>query len=109
MAKHSHIKPDFNAFFYNYLLWYYQVMTTQSKTIQDSITSKLNDAFSPEHLEVVNESFMHNVPEGSESHFKVTIVCDDFKDKMLIARHRLVNKVLSDELQKEREEGSRRG
>jgi len=80
-------------------------MTTQSKIIQDSITSKLNDAFSPEHLEVVNESFMHNVPEGSESHFKVVIVSDDFKDKMLVARHRLVNKVLQDELDKNRDEG----
>ena len=69
-------------------------------TIQETITAKLNNAFSPEHLEVINESFMHNVPEGSESHFKIVIVCDDFKDKMLIARHRLVNKVLHDELNK---------
>jgi BolA protein len=69
-------------------------------TIQKTITTKLNKAFSPEHLEVINESFMHNVPEGSESHFKIIIVCDDFKDKMLIARHRLVNKVLQDELNK---------
>ncbi len=72
---------------------------------QETITSKLNIAFSPEHLEVINESFMHNVPEGSESHFKIIIVCDDFKGKMLIARHRLVNKVLSDELSKEQSEG----
>ena len=74
-------------------------------TIQETITTKLNNAFSPEHLEVINESFMHNVPEGSESHFKIIIVCDDFKDKMLIARHRLVNKVLQDELNKEQSEG----
>ena len=74
-------------------------------TIQETITTKLNKAFSPEHLEVINESFMHNVPEGSESHFKIIIVCDDFKDKMLIARHRLVNKVLQDELNKEQSEG----
>ena len=74
-------------------------------TIQETITTKLNKAFSPEHLEVINESFIHNVPEGSESHFKVIIVCDDFKDKMLIARHRLVNKVLQDELNKEQSEG----
>ncbi len=72
---------------------------------QDIITKKLNDAFSPEHLEVVNESYMHSVPEGSESHFKVVIVCDDFKDKMLVARHRLVNKVLEDELKKDRSDG----
>ena len=74
-------------------------------TIQETITTKLNNAFSPEHLEVINESFMHNVPEGSESHFKIIIVCDVFKDKTLIARHRLVNKVLQDELNKEQSEG----
>ena len=49
---------------------------------QDIITQKLQ-ALSPEHLEVINESHMHNVPEGSESHFKVVIVSDAFKDKML--------------------------
>ena len=66
--------------------------------MQQTITSKLEKALSPEHLEVINESYMHNVPEGSESHFKVVIVSDDFKDKMLLARHRLVNKVLEEEL-----------
>ena len=66
--------------------------------MQENISYKLQQAFSPEHLEVINESHMHNVPEGSESHFKVLIVTDDFKDKMLIARHRLVNDVLKDEL-----------
>jgi len=66
--------------------------------MQQTITSKLEKALSTEHLEVINESHMHNVPEGSESHFKVIIVSDDFKDKMLLARHRLVNKVLEEEL-----------
>jgi len=74
-------------------------------TIQENITQKLTDAFTPEHLEVINESHMHNVPEGSESHFKVLIVCDDFQDKMLIARHRMVNKVLDMELKKDRSDG----
>ena len=67
-------------------------------SMQQTITSKLEDALSPEHLEVINESHMHNVPEGSESHFKVVIVSDAFKDKMLVARHRMVNKALEDEL-----------
>ena len=65
---------------------------------QQTITQKLQDAFLPEHLEVIDESHMHNVPEGSESHFKVFIVTDEFKEKMLLARHRLVNKVLEEEL-----------
>jgi len=66
--------------------------------MQQTIISKLEKALSPEHLEVINESHMHNVPEGSESHFKVVIVSDEFKDKMLVARHRMVNKVLEEEL-----------
>jgi len=64
---------------------------------QETIIKKLNQAFSPEHLEVINESHMHSGPD-TESHFKVVIVCDDFEGKMLVARHRLVNKVLEDEL-----------
>ena len=64
---------------------------------QETIIKKLNQAFSPEHLEVINESHMHSGPD-TESHFKVVIVCDDFEGKMLVARHRLVNKVLKDEL-----------
>ena len=66
--------------------------------MQQTIVSKLEKALSPEHLEVIDESHMHNVPEGSESHFKVVIVSNDFKDKMLLARHRMVNKALEDEL-----------
>jgi BolA protein len=67
-------------------------------SMQRTIISKLEQALSPEHLEVINESHMHNVPEGSESHFKVVIVSDAFRDKMLVARHRMVNKALEDEL-----------
>jgi len=65
---------------------------------QETITQKLTQAFSPEHLEVINESHMHNVPEGSESHFKVVLVSDAFKGKLPVARHRMVNKILEDEL-----------
>ncbi|MCI2283251.1 transcriptional regulator BolA [Colwellia sp. MSW7] len=62
------------------------------------IEEKLNSAFSPFHLDVINESNNHNVPPGSESHFKVTIVSDKFEGERLIKRHRAVNSVLSQEL-----------
>jgi BolA family transcriptional regulator, general stress-responsive regulator len=62
--------------------------------IEDNLASEF-DAF---YLQVENESHMHNVPPGSESHFKVTIVSDSFRDQMLIKRHRRVNQVLQDEL-----------
>ncbi len=67
--------------------------------MQQTIESRLNSSFRIEHLAIENESHMHNVAPGSESHFKVTIVSEDFRELMLIKRHRLVNKVLEQELQ----------
>lgn len=66
--------------------------------IQNNIEKKLLNHFNPEHLEVINESFKHNVPEGSESHFKVVIVTPAFDGERLIKRHRTVNSVLKEEL-----------
>ncbi len=66
--------------------------------VQLAIEEKITDSLSPIHLEVVNESNNHNVPPGSESHFKVTVVSDEFTGKMLIARHRVINQILADEL-----------
>lgn len=66
--------------------------------VQTSIEQKLLDHFKPEHLEVVNESSMHNVPTGSETHFKVTLVTGAFSGERLINRHRAVNKILREEL-----------
>lgn len=66
--------------------------------IQAQIESTLQATFVPDFLQVDNESHMHNVPQGSESHFKVTIVSEQFADKKLVARHRLVNQALRDEL-----------
>ena len=66
--------------------------------IQNAIESKITDSIQPEHLEVVNESHQHNVAPGSESHFKLTIVSAEFEGKILVARHRLINKLLQEEL-----------
>lgn len=67
-------------------------------TMQSTITNKIQDSMQPLHLEVENESYMHNVPEGSESHFKILVVSEQFDGQMLIKRHRLINQILSDEL-----------
>ncbi|OQR93319.1 BolA-like protein [Achlya hypogyna] len=66
--------------------------------IFSAIQTKLASAFVPTHLEVLNESYMHNVPKGSETHFKVIVVSDLFEGKPLIQRHRMVNAVLEEEL-----------
>ncbi len=65
--------------------------------MQTTIEQKLNDSLSPEILEVTNESHMHSGP-ATESHFKVVAVSNAFEGKMLIARHRMVNAALKDEL-----------
>lgn len=46
--------------------------------IREQIEAKLRAAFDPMYLEVVDESYRHNVPAGSESHFKVVLVSDRF-------------------------------
>jgi BolA protein len=63
----------------------------------DSIKQQLIENFFPVHIEVTNESHSHNVPEGSESHFKVTLVSEHFAGKPLIKRHREVNVALKSE------------
>ena len=57
-------------------------------SIQTTIETKLAGEFEIDHLSVENESHMHNVAPGSESHFKVTIVSPSFDELMLIKRHR---------------------
>ncbi|WP_423908198.1 BolA family protein [Candidatus Spongiihabitans sp.] len=66
-------------------------------TVKSVIQAKMR-RFAPTHLEVVNESFMHSVPEGTESHFNITLVSEQFAGKTLVARHRMVNQVLAEEL-----------
>ena len=67
-------------------------------TRQQNIERKLQAAFSPLHLEVIDESHMHSVPEGAQSHFKVVVVSDAFDGEKLIARHRRINEILNEEL-----------
>ncbi|KAK2725630.1 bolA-like protein DDB_G0274169 [Artemia franciscana] len=69
-----------------------------STPVADAINRKLEAYFQPIHVEVLNESYMHNVPKGSETHFKVLVVSQKFEKLPLIQCHRLVNEVLSEEL-----------
>jgi len=66
--------------------------------IQSTIEKKLAENIECKHLEVVNESSSHNVPPGSESHFKVIVVSSDFDEMKLITRHRKISALLADEL-----------
>ena len=67
-------------------------------SVAERIERKLAEALQPAHLEVINESGNHNVPPGSESHFKVVLVAEAFAGQRLLNRHRQVNGLLAEEL-----------
>src|SRR4051812_43665805 len=68
-------------------------------SLLDRIEGKLKDALAPSHLEVINESHMHSVPKGSETHFKVVVVSSRFDGLSAVKRHQLVYGTLADEMQ----------
>ena len=51
------------------------------------------------HCEVLDESSGHNVPMGSETHFKLVAVGDVFVQKSRIQRHRMINAMLQVEFE----------
>ena len=62
----------------------------------ERIEQTLSDAMSLMHLQVIDESGNHSVPEGAESHFKVVVVSDKFEGvRPLIKRHRLVTAAIT--------------
>jgi BolA protein len=69
---------------------------------KDAITNKLREAFSPESLDVVDESHLHEGHAGhrpgGETHFRVYIVSPAFIGKSRIERHRMINSALAAEL-----------
>src|SRR5215472_15396103 len=69
---------------------------------RDLITKKLTSAFAPLSLKVLDESHQHQGHAGhrpgGETHFRVYIVADAFRNKSRLARHRMINDTLADEL-----------
>ena len=70
--------------------------------VTEEIKSRLNAAFQPEVLEIVDDSESHRghagFREGGESHFSVTISAPVFADMTRIQRHRAIHKALGPEL-----------
>jgi BolA protein len=63
-------------------------------TIENKIINTLNECMNISSLKIFNESFLHNVPEDVESHFKIVIVSNDFNNLSHIQRHKLIYKHL---------------
>ena len=66
--------------------------------IEQIVTDKLAGQFKAEVLQVTNESYMHSVPAGSETHFKVVLVTEQFAGKRQVQRHQAIYAVLAEEL-----------
>ena len=68
----------------------------------DLITQKLTEAFAPQSLKVLDESHQHEGHAGhrpgGQTHFRVYIVSELFKNMTRVQRHRLINEALADEL-----------
>lgn len=75
---------------------------TNSLPMREHLAHKLSERFSPQHLEVIDESEKHIGHAGhngkGESHFQVIIVSESFTGKTRLERHRMVNELLQQEL-----------
>ena len=71
---------------------------------EERITRTLTEAFQPTQIDVVDESHLHkghagHRPEG-ETHFRVRIVAEAFRDRSRVDAHRMVNAALKPEFQR---------
>jgi BolA protein len=79
-------------------------------SVKDRITAKLSSGLAPQALEVIDDSHRHaghighpasghpGTTSATETHFTVKVVSDAFAGKSRLARHRLVNDLLAEEL-----------
>ena len=67
-----------------------------------AIRERLERALKPIRLDIIDESHLHAghsaEARAGESHFRVLVVSAEFAGKSRLARHRLVNELLSDQL-----------
>lgn len=71
-------------------------------SIEQQMRLKLMEALEPTRLDLINESEMHaghrSSPGTGHSHFRLLVVSEKFDGLSRLARHRLINDVLADEL-----------
>jgi BolA family transcriptional regulator, general stress-responsive regulator len=71
-------------------------------SVAATIRQRLEQALGPTRLEIVDESHLHagHNPDAraGETHFRVLVVSPTFAGKSRLARHRLVNELLADQL-----------
>lgn len=71
-------------------------------SVESQIREKLMIALEPIRLDVINESVLHaghrSSPGTGESHFRILVMSPKFAGLSRLARHRLVNEALAEEM-----------
>ena len=71
-------------------------------SVAEIIQQKINARLSPSVLEVTDESHLHaghaGAREGGESHFRILVVSGQFEGVSRVARQRMINDILREEL-----------
>jgi BolA protein len=71
-------------------------------SVAATIKARLEEALKPTRLDIVDESHLHAghsaQAQAGESHFRVLVVSPEFAGKSRLARHRIVNELLADQL-----------
>ena len=68
--------------------------------LENLLRNTLTDLLDPSVLDLENESHGHNVPENSETHFRLVIVSQMFDGLSRVRRHQLVYKAADEALKK---------
>lgn len=72
-------------------------------TMAERMRTKLQAAFTPEVLEVIDESEQHRGHggwrEGGETHFRIRMTAAAFDGMSRVERHRAVNRTVAQELE----------
>ena len=67
-------------------------------SVAEYLEEKLTEAFSPESLEIINESHLHAGHAGDdgsgESHMRIRIVAEAFNSMSRLERHRAINAIV---------------
>ncbi len=66
--------------------------------VEAAIRSKLEAALQLEYITIENESDQHSGPAGRESHFKLTLVSEDFAGLLPVKRHQKIYALLVEEM-----------
>ncbi len=73
---------------------------SEKMSVSDEIHQRLEAAFNPRELEVIDNSESHRghagYQDGGESHFNVRIRASAFEGQSRVASHRAVHKALGD-------------